>query len=125
MTLSIKQFEQWLSKYGAAWEACDSHAFSSLYENDALYYWTPFAEPKKGPAAIASAFNMAVGRQRDIKFGARPLYVEAQLGSAHWSCSFTRVTTGKRVHLDGIFAVQFGASGKAASFREWWHSDEG
>ena len=124
MTLSMQKFEQWLTKYGAAWEACDSHAFSSLFDNDALYYWMPFAEPQKGPAEIASAFKSAVGRQRDIQFGARPLYVEAQLGSAHWSCSFTRVTTGKRVHLDGILAVQFGASGKAASFREWWHSDE-
>jgi len=124
MALCVNQFEQWLTKYGHAWQAHDAHAFASLFEDDALYYWMPFAEPQRGPKAIASAFNGAVGRQRDIDFGARPLYVEAQLGAAHWSCAFTRVTTGKRVHLDGIFAVQFGSSGKATSFREWWHSDE-
>ena len=124
MTLSMKHFEYWLKQYGAAWEAQNAHGFTALFEKDALYYWMPFADPQKGTAEIATAFNAAVGRQRDIDFGARALYVEAQLGSAHWSCSFTRVTTGKRVHLDGIFAVQFSQSGKAVSFREWWHSDE-
>lgn len=125
MTLDHKTFEHWLRQYGAAWQARDVNAFASLFEENGLYYWTPFEEPKKGRGAIATAFNSAVGRQREIDFGARPLYVEAQLGAAHWSCAFTRVTTGKRVHLDGIFVVQFSESGKALSFREWWHSDEG
>lgn len=124
MTLDQKTFEYWLHQYGAAWQARDAHAFASLFEENGLYYWTPFEDPKKGREAITTAFNSAVGRQREIDFGARPLYVEAQLGAAHWSCAFTRITTGKRVHLDGIFVVQFSESGKALSFREWWHSDE-
>ncbi len=122
--LSESKFEQWLRDYGAAWQAQDARAFSALFEENALYYWDPFAEPQKGPAEIADAFSSAVGRQRNIDFGARLLYVQAQLGAAHWSCSFTRVTTGARVHLDGIFVVQFSENGKALSFREWWHSDE-
>lgn len=123
--LTEQKFEQWLSAYGAAWQARDAHAFAALFDENALYYWTPFEEPKKGRAEIAAAFNPAVGRQRDIDFGARVLYVQAQLGAAHWSCSFTRVSTGLRVHLDGVFVVQFDENGAALSFREWWHSDEG
>ena len=80
---------------------------------------------KKGVGEIEQAFLDAVARQDDIDFGARVLYVQAQLGAAHWSCAFTRTETKKRVHLDGIFVVQFATSGKALSFREWWHSDEG
>ncbi len=125
MALSEQLFEQWIERYGAAWAARDGARFAQLFEADAIYYWTPFEEPKKGREEIADAFNGAVGRQREIDFGARVLYVQASLGAAHWSCSFTRVATGKRVHLDGIFVVQFSDHGKALSFREWWHSDEG
>ncbi len=124
MILSEQQFQSWLAAYGKAWEAIDAGAFTALFAENALYYWTPFDEPKKGKDGIAEAFSAAVATQRDIEFGARTLYVQAQLGAAHWSCAFTRIATGKRVHLDGIFVVQFVDAGKALSFREWWHSDE-
>ncbi len=124
MTLSDQKFENWLQAYGAAWQAKDASAFAALFEEDGLYYWTPFEDPKKGRDEIAAAFSDAVANQQDIDFGARLLYVQAQLGAAHWSCAFTRTNTGERVHLDGIFVVQFNDKGSALSFREWWHSDE-
>ena len=125
MTITEKHFSEWLSAYGKTWEAKDSDGFAALFTDDALYYWTPFDDPKKGRAEIAGAFLDAVATQQDIDFGARVLYTQAQLGAAHWSCAFTRIGTGKRVHIDGIFVVQFGENGKALSFREWWHMDEG
>ncbi len=125
MTITEQQFETWLGDYGKAWEAKDGKAFAALFEAEGLYYWTPFEDPKKGVGEIERAFLDAVARQDDIDFGARVLYVQAQLGAAHWSCAFTRTETKKRVHLDGIFVVQFAEGGKALSFREWWHSDEG
>jgi hypothetical protein len=124
MTLSEQHFQSWLTKYGKAWEARDAQGFSALFEDNALYYWTPFQAPQKGRDEIAAAFSAAVGKQRDIDFGARILYVEAQLGAAHWSCALTRARTRRRVHIDGIFVVQFAETGKALSFREWWHTDE-
>lgn len=124
MALNEKQFGLWLSAYGRAWEAKSAAAFSGLFAEDALYYWTPFAAPQKGRTEIASAFSAAVARQRDIDFGARILYVQAMLGAAHWSCAFTRVRSARRVHVDGVMAVQFDAGGAAVSFREWWHTDE-
>ena len=124
MKLTEQDFETWLKRYGDAWEARDGAGFASLFDDDALYYWTPFEDPQKGVKEIEAAFSAAVARQQKIDFGARVLYVAAQLGAAHWSCAFTRKETGKRVHLDGIFVVQFGEGGNALSFREWWHSDE-
>lgn len=125
MALSEKQFERWLSAYGRAWESQNARAFAGLFSEGALYYWTPFLEPQKGREQIAAAFARAVGGQRDIDFGARVLYVQDRLGSAHWSCAFTRAKSGRRVHVDGVLGAQFDASGKCISFREWWHSDEG
>ena len=123
--LTEQNFKHWLQSYGDAWQAQDASSFTALFAEDALYYWTPFEEPKRGQDEISIAFNAAVEKQRDIDFGARVLYTQEKLGAAHWSCSFTRAGTGLRVHLDGILVVQFSDSGKALSFREWWHSDEG
>jgi len=122
--LSLEHFERWLKDYGLAWEAKDAESFSTLFHDEALYYWTPFEDPQKGKAEIRGAFDKAVATQTEIEFGARVLYVEARLGAAHWSVAYTRETTGKRVHCDGIFVVQFSDNGRALSFREWWHSDE-
>lgn len=124
MELTEIQFEDWCASYGGAWEKKDADAFTALFDEDAIYYWTPFTEPKKGRAEIAEAFSGAVINQNEIDFGSRTLYVQAQLGCAHWSCSFTRPDSGARVHIDGILVVQFNDDGKALSFREWWHSDE-
>ncbi|MEO1253220.1 MAG: nuclear transport factor 2 family protein [Pseudomonadota bacterium] len=124
MTLSEKRFGQWIDAYGAAWAARDGNRFGSLFEDDAVYYWTPLKEPNKGRAAIVAAFNGAVARQREIDFNARILYTQASLGCAHWTVSFTRAATGKRVHIDGILVVQFSEHGRAQSFWEWWHTDE-
>lgn len=124
MTLSEKQFRTWLDAYGEAWQARDSGRFAGLFADNALYYWTPFDEPQKGRGEIGKAFLDAIARQSDIDFGARILYTQAQLGAAHWSCAFTRPDSGKRVHLDGVFVVQFADTGQALSLREWWHSDE-
>ena len=124
MNLTEEQFEAWLKAYGEAWEAKDAARFAALFDENALYYWTPFEDPQRGRDEIAAAVANAVANQYEIDFGGRVLYVQAQLGAAHWSCSFTRKATGLRVHLDGIFVVQFSEDGKALSFREWWHSDE-
>jgi ketosteroid isomerase-like protein len=124
MALDEAMFAHWLSRYGRAWEARDAGRFAGLFSEDALYYRTPFEAPKKGRAEISDAFSKAVGRQRDIEFGARVLYVEARTGAAHWSCALTRVSSGRRVRIDGVLGAQFDADGRAVSFREWWHADE-
>jgi ketosteroid isomerase-like protein len=124
MALTEKRFEAWLAQYGKAFEAQNATAFSALFTEKALHYRTPFEEPKKGRGEIAAAFAAAVGRQRDIDFGARVLYVNAELGAAHWSAAFTRTNSGRRVHIDGVLGARFDATGKVVSLREWWHSDE-
>lgn len=122
--VTVAQFDHWLKEYGAAWEAKNAEKFATLFEDDALYYWTPFDPPKKGREQIRDAFSHAVATQTEIDFAARVLSADAPVGTAHWQCVHKRVTTGKRVTIDGIFVVQFGVFDHALLFREWWHSDE-
>ncbi len=116
--------DDWLKKYGRAWETKDLEAFASLFTPDASYHWTPFEPPKLGRAAIAGAVKTATDRQKDIRFSYTVLAGDGNHHVAHWHCEFVRVSSGKPVRLDGIFQLEFDSGGLCAVFREWWHSDE-
>jgi len=117
-------FEAWLRLYGRAWETRDPAAAVELFAPDALYHWTPFGPPKRGRAEIATAWEQATARQRDVHFRFRVWFVEGRRGVAHWHTTLTRATTGLPVELDGVLAAEFDDAGRCAVFREWWHSSE-
>ena len=118
------KFDDWLTRYGAAWEAKDADAFTALFSDDVHYYWTPFEEPKTGRDGVAAAFSNAVANQQDIHFRYEILAVDAARCVARWWCSLTRPATGHAVQLDGILLVEPTADGLCEVLREWWHSDE-
>lgn len=117
-------FDQWLGRYGAAWENRDPEAATKLFTPDALYYWTPFGEPKKGREEIALAWGEATSRQEDVHFKFEVLAVRDNQGIARWWSSFRRIKTKRRVNIEGIFLVSFNENNLCREFREWWHSDE-
>ena len=124
--MNFEGFESWLRDYGTAWESKDTRGFTSLFTEDALYYWTPFGEPKRGHAGIAEAFRSAVARQQDIRFSYEILSFVPERGVARWWCLLKRPTTDREVQLDGIMMVIPDADEEnlCKEFREWWHSDE-
>jgi hypothetical protein len=122
--VSPAAIDGWLASYGQAWQARDPIAFSELFSADAAYCWTPFREPQRGRQAIASAVRAAFSGQRDIHFTYELLAGSAAPYVAHWTCEFTRITSGRRVAVDGIFVMRFDDQGQCKEFREWWHSDE-
>ena len=121
--MDIHAFEDWLAQYGRAWESRDSEAAANLLTPDALYYWTPFEEPKRGREGIAQAWREATSGQDDIQFNSEVLAVVGLRGIARWCCSLLHLETRKRVNVDGIFQVDFDEDGLCREFREWWHSD--
>jgi ketosteroid isomerase-like protein len=122
--MNQKTFDRWLSDYGAAWEERDLEAAKQLFTPDALYYWTPFEEPKRGRAGIAEAWGEATSGQTNIHFRSEILAVEGDRAWCRWWCDFTRLATGVQVKLDGIFQCDFTAEGLCLEFREWWHAEE-
>src|SRR5262245_2371306 len=123
-TLTKADFEDWLGRYGAAWESRDPKAAARLFAEDAEYYWTPFGEPKRGPGGIAGAWAEATSRQRDVRFSFRILAMSGGIGIATWHTRLVRASTGREVEIDGILAAEFDDSGRCRVFREWWHSNE-
>ncbi len=112
-------FKQWIDRYGAAWQAKDSDAFGALFSNTALYYWTPFEEPKSGTEEITGAFSDAVATQENIHFEYKLLSWQDNTGLAHWTCRFN--SGSKEVEIDGILQGQFDKDDLCEEFREWWH----
>ena len=121
-SISVDDFDSWLQAYGDAWENGEPEAARLLFTDDARYYENPFADPIKGIDAIRAYWKAnAVLDQKDIRFSHELLAVNAELGIAQWHAEFTRLSSGNRVILDGVFKVVFDADGKCREFREWWH----
>lgn len=119
------KLEGWLGRYGRAWEGRDPKAAAALFEETAEYYETPFEPPFRGRDEIRRYWRGATNSQRDISFSHEVLSVTASTGVARWKADFSRIPTGQRVRLDGVFVLTFNEAGLCIVLREWWHSDPG
>src|SRR5262249_43145643 len=95
-----------------------------LFTKDALYHEMPFDEPKKGRAGIEEYWRTVTADQRDVKFESKVIAVNGNTGVARWSAKFKTATSGKTIELNGVFVLEFDASGQCSSLREWWHVRE-
>jgi ketosteroid isomerase-like protein len=120
--MNVSELERWLDAYGKAWEQRDADGVCRIFNEDALYYETPFAEPFKGHEGIRSYWSSVTADQRDIRFESRPVGVVGSTGIAHWSARFKLESNGANVELDGVFLLEFDADGRCKTLREWWHA---
>lgn len=110
----------WLDAYGSAWESRDPEKAASLFSEDALYFETPFSEPASGQGGVQEYWAAAVEGQRNVKFFHEVLAVSGHQGIARWWAEFTRLSSGKRAKLDGIFLLTFAENNLCRELREWW-----
>jgi hypothetical protein len=122
--LTLATFEDWLTRYGAAWEHRDGEAGAALFATHAEYYWTSFEEPKRGRAEIAAALSHETARQTEVSFSYRVLALAGSLGIAGWRTQYRRVGTGELIHLDGVLTAEMDNDGLCVQLREWWHTTE-
>lgn len=118
-------FQEWLDRYGAAWEAGDPDAAVRLFSPDAAYYETPFDAPMTGSAQIHKYWTEgAKNAQTDVKFQAYQSSLSGNTGFALWRASLRRVPSDILVELDGALSASFDGEGRCQEFREWWHRRE-
>jgi ketosteroid isomerase-like protein len=119
--VTIASAEDWLHRYGQAWERADPAAAAQLFTEDCNYFETPYSEPARGRDGVQAYWTAVPDSQADVTFQFGLLAVKSETVIAHWSASFTRVASGVRVELDGVFVLTFDASGLCSELREWWH----
>jgi steroid Delta-isomerase len=118
--LDTPALEAWLQKYGAAWEGKDPAAAGKIFTADATYHENVYEPVMQGRAAIEKYWGTVTADQRDIKFESKVIAVNGNTGVAHWSATFKLASTGATIALDGVFVLEFDASGQCKSLREWW-----
>ena len=114
-------FEAWLARYGAAWETRDADAAAALFTADATYHEMPFDAPISGLDGIRDYWARVTADQREIHFNARPIVVSGKTGVAEWAANFRLESSGATIELNGVFVLEFDATGRCTSLREWWH----
>lgn len=124
MAMTEDSANDWLLRYGQAWERADTAAAGALFSADCRYYETPFAAPEVGRAGVTRYWQNVEHHQRDVRFRHRLIAVQYNTVIAHWSAGFSRVGTGARVTLDGIFVLEFDDRGLCHTLREWWGREE-
>ena len=117
--------ESWLQKYGAAWQARDAAAAGRLFSGQATYRDSPYRPVMQGRAAIEEYWRTETADQRDVTFESSVISVSGNTGVAHWSATFKLASKDTTVTLDGVFVLEFDASGQCKSLREWWHVKPG
>jgi nuclear transport factor 2 (NTF2) superfamily protein len=116
--------EDWLARYGRAWETADPDAAAALFTEDATYRETPFDEVMKGRDAIRRYWQEIPDTQRDISFAWDVVATDPVV--VRWRAGWVRIRDGRAITLDGVFLLEFDeASGLCRTLREWWHLDEG
>ena len=123
--MTSSDFEDWLDKYGQAWERGDAEGAIRLFTDNANYYETPFDNPMIGHEVIRKYWSEGAGQsQKDVQFSYQILAVGEDFGIARWQAKFVRVPSGNQVSLDGVLVSSFDEQGKCKVFREWWHRVE-
>lgn len=116
--------DAWLFRYGAAWEARDGEAAAQLFSDDALYCWGPHEPPLQGRNAIGKRWSQATNDQRDVRFRHEVLGIDSDRVFARWWSTFVRISTGRRVELDGVFVLDFSDGDCCHRLQEWWLARE-
>lgn len=115
--------EDWLARYGWAWETADPDAAAALFTEDATYRETPFDELMKGRDAIRRYWQEIPDTQRDISFAWDVVATDPVV--VRWRAGWVRIRDGRAITLDGVFLLEFDeASGLCRTLREWWHLNE-
>jgi hypothetical protein len=119
-----KQLEDWLRRYGAAWERRDGDAAADLFTGRGMYYWGPLDPPLTGRQAIRERWSEATSDQEQIRFRWEVLGIDGDRGFARWWSTFVRASTGMQVELDGVFVLDFAEGGLCRQLQEWWLGSE-
>lgn len=112
-------FEKWLEGLKTAWETKNPQMAADLCAENVLYYETPFDAPLKSREEVLHEWEHVPTGQKDITFNYKILSVSEDLGINHWTAAFTRIPSGEKVSLDGVFMVKLDSNNQCTEFHQW------
>ena len=130
MTTQIERrhVEDWLARYGEAWENGDCELVVSLFSENATYAETPFDTPMVGHDEIRAYWrDGAATTQEEVSFSSTIWLIDQAVAVAAWQAEYVRLPARTAVCLDGVFRLEFEPvvdSVRCVALREWWHRSE-
>ncbi len=119
--MNRSELSSWVEQLGKAWIKRDPDLAASLCAERVTYYEDPFQAPLKGRDAVRKVWEEVPKTQKEIHFSHDVIAIVSRTGIAHWAASYTNISNGMRVELDGIFVVVLDKEGLCKEFHMWWN----
>lgn len=111
----------WLDSYVHAWKTYDPQAIGDLFNENAIYYYTPFSEPLRGRSAIVASWLEEPDTAGTYDGHYEPIMIEGHSAVTNGrSRYFKDDGTMFRTEWDNIFILRFDDDGRCIEYREWY-----
>jgi len=118
--MTKEQLDNWATKLGQAWSAQDPDKAMELVSKDNIeWYENPLQSPYKSWEEVHKLWEVIPFNQKDITFSHRILACNGSVGIINWQAKLTKVPSGKKIHIDGIFQVCLDKDGHCTYFKQW------
>jgi ketosteroid isomerase-like protein len=105
---------EWMTAYRRAWESNDLADINALFTDDALYYFEPFSEPKRGRDAILAAWLAREDPMGSTTFTWKPLAIADDVAIVQGETDYGTIK------FSNLWVIRLTADGRATEFTEWW-----
>src|SRR3990167_10295207 len=119
--MTKESFTFWLEKLKMAWEEKNPEGAPDLCAEKFIWYETPFTDPIKTKEDLLEEWK-TISDHENIQFSYKILSVNQNIGFAHWSAAFTRISTKETVEMDGVFMVKLDDKGLCTEFHQWYNT---
>jgi ketosteroid isomerase-like protein len=113
----------WLEAYRRAWENRNADAAAALFAEDSTYRSNIFEDPYDGPDGVRRYWTEVTRNQYDVRALMGVPFVDGdRVAAEFWT---TMRNDGAGITLPGCLLLRFGADGRCAALREYWHVEQG
>jgi hypothetical protein len=121
--MTYEQFDKWLEDLKQAWVTKNPQAAIDLCADNFIWYETPFGKPITTREELLKEWQTVPSNQKDITVSYEIITVSSDFGLAHWSAKFTRIPSGEKAHLDGIYKVSLNERNLCTEFHQWYNTE--
>ena len=114
-------FNAWLNKLKSAWEGRNPEGAPALCAEKFIWYETPFTDPIKTKEGLLEEWKTILDHE-NVQFSYEIFSVNQNIGIAHWSATFTRISTKENVEMDGVFMIKLDEKGLCTEFHQWYNN---
>jgi SnoaL-like domain len=116
--------EQWIERYGRAWETADADEIVELFTPDASYRSNVFREPYLGRDAIRRYWQRGAGNQREVVVTMGRPVMTADRVAVEWWTTMVDPDEGE-LTLPGCLLLRFAPDGRCHDLWEYWQTRPG